>query len=110
MASRRQAVARTESKAVPRTPQELGDFGVLVHGGWSRRGALVANAASALTFPVGALLAYLASRRFDVAGLVLFGAGSFIYIAASDLIPEIKSPACPRKSALHIALLAAGLT
>ena len=76
--------------AAHEVPQELGDFGILVRGGWSRRTALAANVLSGLTFPVGALLAYAASRRFDVAGLVLFAAGNFIYIAASDLIPEIK--------------------
>ncbi len=72
-------------------PQELGDFGVLVHGGWSRRRALLWNLLSALTFPLGAVLAYLLSQRVSVAGLVLFGAGNFIYIAASDLVPEIKA-------------------
>lgn len=71
-------------------PQELGDFGVLVHSGWSPRRALTWNFLSALTFPLGAILAYLVSQRFSVAGLVLFGAGNFIYIAASDLVPEIK--------------------
>jgi zinc and cadmium transporter len=91
-------------------PQELGDFGVLVHGGWSRRGALIANAVSALTFPLGAILAYAGSRCFDIAGLVLFGAGNFIYIAASDLIPEIKSDASSRTAALHFGFFSAGMT
>ena len=95
--------------ATHEVPQELGDFGVLVHGGWSRRSALIGNVLSALTFPVGAILAYVASRRFEVAGLVLFGAGNFIYIAASDLIPEIKAQTGPRASALHFGCFAAGL-
>jgi zinc and cadmium transporter len=90
-------------------PQELGDFGVLVHGGWPKRRALTWNFISALTFPLGALLAYLAAQRFDVAGLVLFGAGNFIYIAASDLIPEIKSQASLRAAISHFACFAAGL-
>lgn len=42
-------------------PQELGDFGVLVHGGWEKRRALIFNALSALTFLMGGLLAYGAS-------------------------------------------------
>ena len=90
-------------------PQELGDFGVLVHGGWSRRRALLWNLISALTFPVGALVAYLLSRHFEVAWLMLFGAGNFIYIAASDLIPEIKQQSGLGTVALHFSFFVAGL-
>ncbi|WP_308367406.1 MULTISPECIES: ZIP family metal transporter [unclassified Microbulbifer] len=90
-------------------PQELGDFGVLVHGGWSRRRALTWNVLSALTFPLGALIAYVISRHFDVAWLMLFGAGNFVYIAASDLIPEIKQQASLRTAAVHFGFFAAGL-
>jgi len=90
-------------------PQELGDFGILVHGGWSRRRALQWNVLSALTFPLGAFLAYLSSQRFDVAGLVLFGAGNFIYIAASDLVPEIKSEENLTRAVLHFTYFSIGL-
>lgn len=90
-------------------PQELGDFGVLVHGGWPHRRALLWNFISALTFPLGAVLAYLAAQRFEVAGLVLFGAGNFIYIAASDLIPEIKSQGNLRTTLTHFSCFVAGL-
>jgi zinc and cadmium transporter len=90
-------------------PQELGDFGVLVHGGWPRRRALLFNVLSAVTFPIGAVIAYFASQHFDVAGLALFGAGNFIYIAASDLIPEIKSETSLRIGALHFGCFASGL-
>jgi len=90
-------------------PQELGDFGILVHGGWPRRRALLWNVVSALTFLVGAILAYLISRRLEVSGLVLFGAGNFIYIAASDLVPEIKLQKRLRSAAAHFSCLAAGV-
>jgi zinc and cadmium transporter len=90
-------------------PQELGDFGILVHGGLPRRHALLWNLASALTFPVGAVLAYFASHRFEVAGLVLFGAGNFIYIAASDLVPEIKSHRSLGGAAMHLGFFMIGL-
>jgi len=56
-------------------PQELGDFGVLVHGGWDRRQALFYNVLSALTFLVGGLIAYVASFRLDVSFLVPFAVG-----------------------------------
>lgn len=71
-------------------PQELGDFAVLVRGGWSKKRALIFNLVSALTFLLGGLVAYFASHQFDVAFLIPFAAGNFIYIAAADLIPEIK--------------------
>ena len=75
--------------AVHEVPQELGDFGVLVHGGWPRRSALLYNFGSALTFLLGGLIAYAASSRIEVGVLLPFAAGNFLYIAASDLIPEI---------------------
>ena len=90
-------------------PQELGDFAILVHGGWSRGQALLWNLVSALSFPLGALVAYALSRQLDVAGLALFGAGNFIYIAASDLIPEIKRPSTLSQAAVHFALFVLGL-
>jgi zinc and cadmium transporter len=95
--------------AAHEVPQELGDFGVLVHSGWSRRRALAWNFLSALTFPLGALLAYLISRSFSVAGLVLFGAGNFLYIAASDLVPEIKARPSLRDAFQNFAWFAGGL-
>jgi zinc and cadmium transporter len=95
--------------AAHEVPQELGDFAILVHGGWTRRRALGWNLLSALTFPLGAILAFIASHRFAVAGLVLFGAGNFIYIAASDLIPEIKGHASLGGALLHFGLFLVGL-
>ena len=77
--------------AAHEVPQELGDFGVLVHSGWRRRSALMWNFASALTFLVGALIAYTLAGRIEVAYLLPFAAGNFIYIAAADLLPEITS-------------------
>jgi len=71
-------------------PQELGDFAVLIHGGWEKRKALMFNMLSALTFLAGGLLTYVASFNFGVSFLIPFAAGNFLYIGASDLIPEVK--------------------
>jgi zinc and cadmium transporter len=95
--------------AAHEVPQEIGDFGVLVHGGWSRRRALIWNLICALTFPAGALLAWAVSRNAEVAWLVMFGAGNFIYIAASDLVPEIKATSRWPQVAVHFAAFTAGL-
>jgi len=61
------------------------------------------------TFPLGVILAYLTSRQFEVSGLVLFGAGSFIYIAASDLVPELKSHGNLGRALLHFGCFVSGL-
>ena len=70
-------------------PQELGDFAVLIHGGWEKRRALLFNVLSALTFLLGGITAYAASFHLDVAFLLPFAAGNFLCIGASDLVPEV---------------------
>lgn len=96
--------------AAHEVPQELGDFGVLVQGGWERRQALLYNMLSALTFLVGGLLAYAASFQFDVSYLVPFAAGNFIYIGAADLIPELKAHADARANCVHFSAFVMGAT
>lgn len=95
--------------ALHEIPQELGDFGVLVHSGWRRGSALVWNFVTALTFLPGSLLAYWLSDHFDVALLVPFAAGNFIYIGASDLIPELAQEARLRDKLETTASLIIGL-
>ena len=97
------------SAAAHEVPQELGDFGVLVHGGWSRGKALVFNVLSGLTFLLGALLAYGLSARVDVSWLIPFAAGNFLYIGASDLIPEVKEQRSLRGNLVHLAAFVLGL-
>jgi len=94
-------------------PQELGDFGVLVYGGWERMKALTANFFSALTVVIGGVSVYFFSMRFDVSFLLPFAAGTFLYIAASDLIPEIRHTADAktsfRETSMHIIAFFIGL-
>ncbi len=71
-------------------PQELGDYGVLLHSGWEKRNALIFNFISALTIIPGGIITFFVSGSIDTTFLLPFAAGNFIYIAASDLIPEIK--------------------
>jgi zinc and cadmium transporter len=89
-------------------PQELGDFGVLVHSGWSKWRALAFNIISASTFLVGGIVAWALSREIDTWVLLPFAAGNFIYIAAADLIPEIKHHPEPARSVLHFFTFVAG--
>ncbi|HET9986635.1 MAG TPA: ZIP family metal transporter [Longimicrobiales bacterium] len=95
--------------AAHEVPQELGDFSVLVHGGWPKGRALVFNLLSGLTFLLGALLAYGASARVSVTFLLPFAAGNFIYIAASDLIPEVRRQTGTTASLVHLAALTGGI-
>lgn len=83
-------IAAWTAAALHEVPQEMGDFGALIHAGYTKRRALLYNFASALTFPLGACLAWVLGGAVEVHGLIALGAGSFIYIAAADLLPELK--------------------
>jgi zinc and cadmium transporter len=96
--------------AAHEVPQELGDFGVLIHGGWPKRRALIMNVLSALTFLAGSLVAYAASFAVDIAWLVPFAAGNFLYIGASDLVPEIKEHPSAKANLVHLTAFLAGVS
>jgi zinc and cadmium transporter len=72
-------------------PQEIGDFGVMMHNGVSRGRAILINALSACASTVGAVIFYLLGSSADISLAPLLGvvAGFFIYIAATDIIPTI---------------------
>jgi len=73
-------------------PQELGDFGVLIHGGFNKKKALWFNFLTALTAILGAIIAFVVGNTLEgfIPLLIPFAAGNFIYIAGSDLIPELR--------------------
>jgi zinc and cadmium transporter len=95
--------------AAHEVPQELGKYGVLLHGGWGRGRALMVSFATSLTFLIGGLLTYAASFRVDTEFLVPFAAGNFLYIGASDLIPEVNRHHRVSTSLLHFGSFAAGV-
>lgn len=95
--------------AAHEVPQELGDFGVLIHGGWSRKKALLFNLLSGLTFLVGGIVAWMASARLQVSFLVPFAAGNFIYIGASDLVPEVNKHRDLGANIVHFLCFVGGL-
>jgi zinc and cadmium transporter len=105
----RLGIAAWIAAAAHEIPQELGDFAVLIHGGWNRRRALLFNVLSGSTFLVGGLIAYAASFRMDVDWLVPFAAGNFLYIGASDLVPEVNKARSFSANLAHFAAFAAGL-
>ena len=72
-------------------PQEVGDFGILVFGGLSKKKALLFNFLTALTAFVGIYLAVFLIEIEGFSGLLIsMSAGGFIYLGASELLPEIK--------------------
>ena len=92
-------------------PQEIGDFGILVYGGFSKVKALFFNFLSALTAMVGAVVGvFLFSAVESLTGaLIPFAAGGFIYICASDLIPELHKEPKLLKSLLSFLMFIMGI-
>jgi len=101
-------IATTLAVILHEIPQELGDFAVLVHGGFTKKKALLCNFISALMAMIGAMAAYFIT---DIASgfancILPLTAGGFIYIATSDLIPEIhKEKDLKRSTSAFIAFI-----
>lgn len=104
-------IATTIAVALHEIPQEVSDFGVLLHGGFSKQKALWLNFLVALSSVVGVVGALLIGRY--VAGitgfLVAFSAGAFIYIAGADLIPELHKEVRIKRSIAQLVLFVLGI-
>jgi zinc and cadmium transporter len=72
-------------------PQELSDFAILIHGGFSKKKALIFNFLSSLTAVLGVIITFLFAKSVEglIPIILAIAAGGFIYIATADLIPEI---------------------
>lgn len=80
-------------------PQELGNFGILIYSKMKKRRALLYNFLAQLTCVAGGILGYFLKGIGGISTLLIpFAAGGFIYISASDLIPELHKEADMRKS------------
>ncbi len=81
----------TVAIALHEIPQEIGDFAILIHGGFGKWKALAFNFLSAITSVGGAVLMYLLSGiENSIPILIAIAAGGFTYIAAADLFPEMQ--------------------
>ncbi|MCW4037469.1 MAG: ZIP family metal transporter [Candidatus Bathyarchaeota archaeon] len=104
-------VATTLAVIFHEIPQEIGDFGVLVYGGLSKRKALTYNFLSALTAIAGALVTYhLALIQSIEQWLIPIAAGGFIYIAGTDLMPELHKQFQLKDSVTQLVTILAGIT
>lgn len=92
-------------------PQELGDFAVLVHGGMKRRKALFYNFLSQLTAVAGGIIGYFIGSAVTafVPFMLSFAAGGFIYIGASDLIPQLHEEKDIKKSLVSFVFFVVGI-
>jgi zinc and cadmium transporter len=91
-------------------PQEIGDFAVLIYGGFSKGKALTYNFLSAITAILGAIAAYSLAGIINFGALLVpFAAGGFIYIAATDLIPELHKRNTAGNSLMQLFTILLGL-
>jgi zinc and cadmium transporter len=92
-------------------PQEVGDFAILLHAGYSRRRALLLNVMSGLASAAGAVVALLALNQVPVIlpYCLAFAAASFLYVAMADLIPGLHRGRTDAHSMRQIVLIAAGV-
>lgn len=92
-------------------PQEAGDVAILLHAGYSRRRALVLNLLSGTSGIVGAVAVYFFAARLPGAlpFVLAFAAGSFLYVAMADLIPDLHRGQVDRNPVRQVVLIAAGV-
>ena len=104
-------LATTLAVALHEIPQEIGDYGVLLYSGFSRSKALVLNFISALAAVLGAVLALWATIVVEQIEMFLvpIAVGGFIYIAGSDLIPELHKETRLRRSIMQIIAFLLGI-
>ena len=104
-------LATTVAVVLHEIPHELGDIGILVHGGVAPRSAVWVNCATGVGALLGATITLLVGAH--VAGLtdalLPIAAGNFLYVAASDLIPELQGETTPRIAARQVAVVLAGV-
>jgi zinc and cadmium transporter len=104
-------IATTIAVVLHEIPQEIGDFGVLIHAGYSKNKAIFYNFLSATAAILGTVLTVLIGTRAEsiVDFLIPFTIGGFIYIAAADLIPEIHHENRTERSILQLIFFVMGI-
>ncbi|MDD4319629.1 MAG: ZIP family metal transporter [Candidatus Peribacteraceae bacterium] len=92
-------------------PDEIGNFAILLHSGYSRSRALFYNFLSALTAVLGAVVVLVSAGSLESLNVYLlpFAAGNLLYIAGSDLIPELHKEEALPKSILQLLSMVAGI-
>ena len=91
LVSKELGFATTLAIVLHEIPQEIGDFGVLLHAGYTKSKAILYNFISALAALLGVFVIILLGDFVEqlIVWILPFAAGTFIYIAAADLVPEL---------------------
>lgn len=104
-------IATTIAVALHEIPQEIGDYGVLIYSGMKHVKALIYNYLVSSTVVLGGIVGYFAFQNTQaiLPYLLPIAAGGFVYIAASDLVPEIKKETSTKKSIISVSIFVAGI-
>ncbi len=92
-------------------PQEIGDFGILIYGGFSKNKALLYNFLSAIIAIFGGIFGLILSNVIDTFNLFIlaFAGGGFLYLASTELLPELLHQKNLRKSILQALIFISGI-
>ncbi|MFH1211552.1 MAG: ZIP family metal transporter [Candidatus Woesearchaeota archaeon] len=104
-------IAATVSIIFHEIPQEIADFGVLLYSGMSRKKALLFNFVSAVTAIAGTATGiFLVGKLHGFTEFIIpFAAGNFIYIAASNLVPQLHRECSLKDTILHVLAIILGI-
>ncbi|MHA1373507.1 MAG: ZIP family metal transporter [Promethearchaeota archaeon] len=92
-------------------PQEIGDFGILIYGGFTKKKALTFNFISGMIALLGGLLAFIFSNTIEMFNMffLAFSGGGFLYLASTELMPELIKEKDLKKSIIQAFIFMAGL-
>jgi zinc and cadmium transporter len=104
-------LATTIAVSFHELPQEIGDFGILVYAGMDRRRALLFNFLAALAAVLGGFIgsSFFASVESLGGYMIAFSAGAFIFLSASELIPELHDGESRLRSMIQLVVLVLGM-
>ncbi len=104
-------IATTVAVILHEIPQEIGDFGVLIHSGYTKARALLLNFYSALLSLLGLAIAFVIGEygHAIITWFLPIAAGGFIYIAVADLIPELHKSVKKSHSIIQVLVVAVGV-
>lgn len=111
LAETRLGIATTVAIVAHAVPQQMGDFAVLLHSGYTRRRAFVFNIAAGLSTLLGALAAYsaLSDMQQVLPAVLAFAAASLLYVAVADLIPSLHRRSEPLETVRQVVAIGLGV-
>jgi zinc and cadmium transporter len=104
-------MATTLTVVLHEIPQEISDFGILIHAGFTAKRALWLNFYAALTAVLGTVITLMIGTKVQSLShwVLPFAAGGFIYLAGTDLMPELNKEKSSLNSLVQLLMIIAGL-